>query len=105
MSNTLIGLIKVMTGDPIKFRYDGSIFPWRGKSGTIIPVWACIDILHKEGWSNFRWIPTIRCWRATRPDGANVDMAVNTMRWLTIGAVYENERERQQNLLDNPQPV
>jgi len=104
MSHTLIGRIKAMTGDSLKFRHDGSIYPWRGKSGTIIPAWACIQILQKEGWSNFRIPPILRCWRAVNPDGKTVDMSLSTLRWLTVHAVYDNERNRQK-ALDNTQPV
>lgn len=100
MSRELIGHIKAMTGDSVKFRHDGSIYPWRGKSGTVIPAWACIHILQKEGWTNFRITPILRCYRAVNPDGQTVDMSINTLRWLTLGAVYYNEKNRQ-NRLDN----
>ena len=105
MSHTLIGRIKAMTGDSVKFRHDGSIYPWRGKSGTIIPTWACIHILQKEGWTNFRITPILRpLWRAVNPDGQTVDMSINTLRWMAVHAVYDNERNRQKSL-DTTQPV
>ena len=104
MSHTLIRRIKAMTGDSVKFRHDGSIYPRRGKSGTIIPTWACIHILQKEGWTNFRITPILRCWRAVNPDGQTVDMSINTLRWMAVHAVYDNERNRQK-ALDTTQPV
>ena len=104
MSQTLIGRIKTMTGDSLKFRHKGSIYPWRGKSGTVIPAWACVQILQKEGWTNFRIIPILRCWRAVRPDGKTVDMSIGTLRWLAIHAVHDNERNLQK-ALDNGQLV
>ena len=104
MSHTLIGRIKAMTGDSLKFRHDNSIYPWRGRSGTLIPAWACIHILQKEGWTNFRITPILRCWRAVNPDGQTVDMSLSTLRWMAVHAVYDNERNRQ-NRLDNTQPV
>jgi hypothetical protein len=104
MSRTLIGSIKRMTGDSVKFRYNGSIFPWRGRAGTVIPAWACIDILRKEGWSAFRMNPVSRLWEAVRPDGEAVAMSLRTMRWFTVHAVYDNEINRQKSV-DNCQPV
>ena len=104
MSRTLIGRIKAMTGDSIKFRHNGSIYPWHGKNGNLIPTWACIHILQKEGWTNFRITPILRCWRAVNPDGKTVDMSISTLRWMTVHAVYDNERNRQ-NRLDTQQSV
>lgn len=104
MSQALIGRIKTMTGDSIKFRHNGSIYPWRGKNGTVIPTWACIHILQKEGWTNFKITPILRCWRAVNPEGQTVDMSISTLRWLALGAVYNNERNRQ-NRLDTQQSV
>jgi hypothetical protein len=92
MSRTLIGSIKRMTGDSHKFRYDGSIFPWRGRAGTVIPAWACIDILRKKGWSAFRMNPVSHLWEAVTPDGEAVAMSLSSMREFTVYAVYEHER-------------
>jgi hypothetical protein len=92
MSLTLIRRIKTMTGDSHKFRYEGSIFPWRGRAGTVIPAWACIDILRKMGWNDFRYNSPLRMWEAKTPDGQLVSLCLNVMRGLVIHAVYDHER-------------
>jgi hypothetical protein len=102
MSLTLIGRIKRMTGDSVKFRYEGSIFPWRGRAGTVIPAWACIDILRKLGWDKFRFNPALRLWEAESPEGWKVSLCLNVMRSLVIHAVYDHERNLRKPL-DNTQ--
>lgn len=100
IGHELIGRIKDMNEDYAKFVYRGGVFPWRGKSKTVIGLQDCIFILIGEGWTEFQYAYHWKRWYAKRPDGVSVTMDIGTMRSLAVHAVYDYERKIKQNTLD-----